>query len=441
MHHQSVVHFRYTTGMWIWFLYASALWGGVMITGILFYLFSPAGKCVRSMGISKPALSAASQEFLISAAATSGGELTHFDDTRCEILSDNRTWFLTLTEDVEKAKSSICISTYIWEADEVSGQFFAALGRAVKRGVTVRLLLDSFGSSLNESTIERLRANGIKVKRFRPFKLGKISFYFSRNHRRSYIFDETVAYMGGASVSKKWFVGHNKHSYTYEDVMYRFEGAAVLPALVAFGELWTAACGEVLQVDTPALAAPVQRPNAVFLNHAPRVDIHPYTYLIWYSCVVAKYSIVLCSPYMLPGEALLDILIRKARQGVRVTLITQGTSEIPIVAEASRSHYEQLLAAGVTIYEHKGPAHLHSKLSIIDTEWTIIGSANLDIRSQRINHESVVGVQSKAFANRNQTIIQSYIDNAAHITTESWSKRPFYKKVVGDVLNFFSEQM
>ena len=421
-----------------------ALWGLIALVAFLLFLFSPVGKCVRHMSIGRPAPSLGSDAFLFNAAVASGGEVTYFEDRTCEILSDNSTWFAALTKDVEQATRSIYISSYIWEADEVSEQFFKALAAAVGRGVSVHLLLDDFGNCLTSEKIERFRAEGIKVKRFRPFKFGKIGFYFSRNHRRSYIFDEAVAYIGGASVSQKWFLRHSrKHTFTsYIDIMYRFSGPAVRHAVVAFGELWTAASGEVLQFAAPELLLERESTqNAVFLNHSPRVDIHPYTYLLWYSCMVAKKKIIICSPYVVPGEAMAELLIQKARAGIEVTLITQGTGEIWFVAQAGHSYYEQFLKEGIHIYECKGPAHLHSKVTIIDDEWTIIGSANFDIRSQRINHETVVGVQSADFASRNTAVVEGYLKNAAEIDLKKWQRRPVLKKLLEQSLTFFSEQM
>lgn len=423
-------------------IFLSSVGGWVALVSVLIHYFSPAGKCVKYMSVSKSVPSIESNNFLLNAAVASGAELTYFNAEQCEILSDNRTWYLSLTKDVEHASRSIYISTYIWEADEVSGEFFAALVRAVKRGVEVRLLMDDFGNSLSKEVIQKLKDGGIKVKRFRPLKFGKLSFYFSRNHRRSYIFDEEVAYIGGASVSKRWFVRPSRKFSTYNDVMYRYSGSAVRQALAAFGELWTATGGEVLQFPlADVLTRGNEYYNSLFLNHAPRVDIHPYTYLLWYSCMVAKKSIVLCSPYMLPGEAMSQLLIQKAKAGVSVTLITQGTNEIWFVSEAGRSYYEQFLQAGITIYECQGNAHLHAKISIVDDSWSMVGSANFDTRSQRINHESILGVQSKSFAERNMKILGGYIATAKQIDLKEWQRRPFYKKILEQSLSFFSEQM
>lgn len=428
--------------MWTFLLFVSAIVGWAALLSAVIHFFSPAGKCVKHMSISTSVPSIESENFLLNAAVTSGAELIHFNAEQCEILSDNRTWYLSLTKDVEHATRSIYISTYIWEADEVSGEFFAALVRAVKRGVEVRLLMDDFGNSLTAAVMQKLKDGGIKVKRFRPLKLGKLSFYFSRNHRRSYIFDEETAYIGGASVSKRWFVRPSRTVDTYTDVMYRFGGSAVRQALAAFGELWTATGGEVLQFPFPEiLTEGSQYHNALFLNHAPRVDIHPYTYLLWYSCMVAKKNIVLCSPYLLPGEAMAELLVQKARAGISVTLITQGTNEIWFVSAAGRNYYEQFLNAGITIYECHGEAHLHAKMSIIDDSWSMVGSANFDLRSQRINHESILGVQSKSFAERNSKILEGYISSAKKIDLKEWQQRPFYNKLLQKSLSYFGEQM
>lgn len=420
---------------------AFALVGVVALATLVLFLFSSVGKCVENMYIKSAVASIGSKEFLTHVAVTSGGEVISFDQDQCEIFTDNKQWFERLTQDVKTAQVYISISTYIWEEDEASVTFFKALIDAVNRGVEVRLLIDSFGSSMKKELIERLKSSGIIVKHFRPFAFGKLSFYFSRNHRRSYIFDGTVAYIGGASVSEKWFRNHGKKFTPYEDVMYRMKGQAVFQASIAFGELWTAASGEVLQLPSSDLNTEANQLNALFLNHSPRVDVHPYTYLLWYSCMAAKEKIIICSPYVVPGEAMAKLLIQKARSGVSIQIITQGTKEIWFVSRTGQSYYESFLEAGIQIYEYRGPAHLHTKLTVIDDLWTIIGSANFDIRSQRINHESVLGVSDQPFAARNSHIAAGYIENARNIELERWRRRPYSRKILEKMLTSLSEQM
>ena len=328
----------------------------------------------------------------------------------------------------------------MWEYDTISSKFFDALKAAVMRGVEVNLLIDSFGSSIDKKIIKELEDLGIHIQIFRPFKIGKVSLYAGRAHRRAFIFDSRLGYFGGSSISKKWFTKRRKDQVVYDDIMYRVTGEAVAHLESSFGELWSSYSGIILQgkritreVDSSMSI------NAFSLSHIPRMDIHPITYTFWYACMCARAEIVIINPYFIPGTTLLNILCQKAKSGVRVQVITQGTSEMFFVQGACHSYYETLLACGVEIYEHTKP-HLHTKVLVIDKHFTIGGSLNFDIRSQRINHELVFGVQSDTFASDNLEVLKIYQPFLKKINLDVWRKRPYIHKLFENSMHYLSEQ-
>jgi len=412
--------------------------GLISTISTLLYLFSSFGKNATLLEISEETPDVASKAFLHNVATASGGHTTHFDTDAVTTYSDNESYFKRLLADINESKRSISIVTYIWEEDSTSKLFFDALKSAVRRGVNVRLLVDSYGSSISDASLNQLREAGLKIELFRPFKPGNLSTYLARVHRRSYVFDGCVAHFGGSAISKKWFKNKLSDSFTYEDVMYRVTGEAILPIASTFGELWTATSGVIAQNEY-CVAEPPKKQNAFFLSHAPRIDVHPLTYALWYACMCAKKEIFITNPYFVPGKAINDILIKKARSGVKVTVITQGSGEMWFVRASARSYYNDLLESGVEIHEHKKP-HLHTKVSVFDNHMTICGSANFDIRSQRINHEFIFGVQSDDFAAVNKKVVSSYANDLEKITLEEWKKRPFWKTWYEHFLRQFSEQ-
>lgn len=404
-------------------------------------LFTSIGKNVGDIAVSEAVPSVKNPQFIANLATISGGQLHHFDESKCEIFTDNEIYFERLLADIAKAKDNICIVTYVWEYDEYSKEFFNSLKEAAERGVKVRLLIDAHGSTVKDKTLEKLRNAGLMVSVFRPFRLGKLTLYYARVHRRAYIFDGKVGYFGGAAISRQWFKRSLPNDFVYHDVMYRVRGSLVEPIAGSFGELWSTCANNIAQDMYLLEENPISRQsvNAVTLSHIPRIDVHPLTNAFWYICMAAQEEISLVTPYFVPGKALADLLCQKARSGVRIKIVTQGTKEIWPVQIAARSYYAELLDAGVEIFEHQVP-HLHTKILIIDNHFTLAGSANFDIRSQRINHEFVAGVQSSEFATKNKELLQAYEADLKQVDAEAWHHRPLYKRVVEKIMLGLSEQ-
>ena len=159
--------------------------------------------------------------------------------------------------------------------------------------------------------------------------------------------------------------------------------------------------------------------------------------MLWYSLLCARDEIIICTPYFVPGRRIMNVLVRQAKAGVKVKVLTQGTDELWFVRDTARQYYDELLAAGAEVFEYTQP-HLHTKLVVIDKAWTLFGSANVDIRSQRINHENILCIQDKAIADKNLQVIKNYL-----------SKQNVSQKLIGsgrggegsrDIIKHFSEQ-
>ena len=424
------------------FIIVFAVFGAIGFLSIitaLTILFSSFGKNVSSIKTNDPIPAVSETQFLTNVSTASGGSTFRFEESSCVVLKENQQYQEQLFSDINEATESISIMTYIWSYDDSSEEMFSLLKSAVDRGVTVRLILDAHGSSINNKQIAQLESAGIAVIKFRPFALGKLTLYYARTHRRAYIFDGQTAYFGGSAISKRWFKNTLPDDFTYIDIMYRVTGEAVKPIASAFGEIWSTYASDLAQnlyYEAPGVQLPA---NAFALNHIPRNDVHPLTSALWYACAAARKEIFIVTPYFVPGEALTHILCQQARNGVAIIIITQGTNESRYVRYAARSYYDELLAAGATIYEHKRP-HLHTKVLVIDNHFSVVGSANFDIRSQRINHELVIGVQSRQFAEQNRHLETAYSADLKAITTESRSQEPFYKKIIERLAHLVSEQ-
>lgn len=426
------------------FIYVALACMVLGVFGIIFfisYFFTAIGKNTHLLKTAEKLFSVESLEFLYTVSSITKSAPQHVTPDDIEIISTNEVFYKSLLSDIENAQQKISIVTYVWADDESTNRLFSALKSAVHRGVAVRLLIDSFGSSIPQSVIDDLSASGMRVEKFRPFQIGKISQYSVRTHRRSFVFDDMVAYIGGGSLARTWLKNTLTDEFTYHDMMYRCTGNSVLAAISAFHELWISVTGEVVQlasIETFNIPDSCQ-PNFVSLVHTPQIDIHPFTYVLWYSLMCARKEIIMCSPYFVPGRRITDVLIRKARAGIKIKLITQGTDELWFVRDTARQYYDELIAAGIEIYEYQIP-HLHAKVIVVDRVWTLFGSANVDIRSQRINHENIFCIQNDEIAVKNLAVIDGYLKNSIYLKKTHWQKWPWWRKIRAKIIKNFSEQ-
>jgi cardiolipin synthase len=402
-------------------------------------LFSSIGKNVSEFSLTEVPPPVTTDQFLSNIATTSGGHRCYFNTDTTEIIINNTTYKEQLLADITNAHHTIAIQTYVWDNDEDTEDIFSALTTAVSRGVQVRLLIDAQGSRLDQKRIKGLRQSGIEVQLFRPFEIGKLTLYYSRTHRRSYIFDGQIAYFGGIAMSRRWMRPVLTNDFIYQDVMYRVSGEMVERIAGAFGEIWSTYANTVAENLFVTEASRSTETNAFTLTHTPSSDIHALTSVFWYSCAAARAEITMITPYFVPGHAISEILCRQARAGVKVTVVTQGTAESIMVQYAARSYYDELLQAGVRIFEHAKP-HMHAKVLVIDNAFTLCGSANVDIRSQRINLEFITGVQSASFAEENKQLVEQYKDDLVEITKDSRGSVPFYQKWIEKSSHLLSEQ-
>lgn len=413
---------------------------GIVATITVFsILFTSIGKNVSTMEAAETPPPVTTDQFLSNIATTTGGNRCFLNTDNTEVLTRNDKFLEQLLEDIRQTHSTIAIMTYVWAYDDATKSIFDELKSAVARGVKVYLLIDSQGSTIKSAKIKELKQSGISIQLFRPFEVGKLTLFHSRTHRRAYIFDGDTAYFGGSAMTKRWLRQSLNNDFTYQDVMYRVKGEVVERIAGAFGEIWSTYANTVAENIYVHKGVRAPESNAFTLIHSPRSDIHPLTSALWYSCAAAREEIVVITPYFVPGHALSTILCEQARAGIKVTLVTQGTAESKLVQYAARSYYDQLLEAGVRIYEHTKP-HMHAKVLLIDNCFTLCGSANVDTRSQRINLEFVAGVQSTDFAEENKKLLADYEPFLEEITTEKRASVPFYKKWIEKSSHLVSEQ-
>ena len=221
---------------------------------------------------------------------------------------------------------------------------------------------------------------------------------YRRTHRRAIVVDGRVAFTGGAAISKKW-AGDVRTEHEWRDSMLRITGPLVGGIQSAFTENWIYCTGEVLAGERffpPAQAGP--GPCSISVVSSPSDAQQPIRVLFWLTMANARRRLWICNSYFIPDPRLRKAVVERARKGVDVRVLVPGnhTDAVPVQL-AGRSYYEELLDAGVRIFEFQ-PAMMHAKTIVADDMWSVLGSANMDERSMELNEENIVGIADEALA-------------------------------------------
>jgi len=351
-----------------------------------------------------------------------GGEVT--------LLQNGDAFFPAILNAIKEARDSVNFEVYIFEPDEIGQQFIEAFKERARAGVEVRLLLDGFGGmKLKKRCRNELREAGVKITRFRPLSLRSLPRFYKRTHRRAIVIDGRVGFTGGAAVSAKW-KGNVGNAHEWRDSMTRVTGPLVSGIQSAFAENWVYCCGEV--IAGPRFFPQIDRgegPCSLSVVSSPSDALQPIRLLFWLSFINARRRLWICNSYFIPDRRLRVAVIKRSRAGVDVRVLVPGnhTDALPVQA-AGRSYYEELLAAGVRIFEYQ-PAMMHAKTVVVDGAWSVVGSANLDERSMELNEENILGIADRDFAGAVEEGVEADLERSREIHLDEWRKRPIYKKI------------
>ena len=306
-----------------------------------------------------------------------------------------------LLADIEAATHHVHLEYFKLHHDAF-GQRLGELLRAKSRaGLQVRLLIDGVGSIwLSRRYIGALREAGVRFQWFHPLNPLRRRWSLNiRNHRKVAVIDGRVGYVGGINLGDE-YLGRDAASGEWHDLAVRIDGPAVQSLQRVFLEDWHFATGELL-VEPGLFPAPTPHPEGSLVqivNSQPSDELVTEMHQIYFACLTAaRRRAWLITPYFLPGETIQTALASLALGGVDVrVVVTQRIGE-PLVGIASRSFFPAMVEAGVRIFTFDPAATLHAKALLIDEGLALIGSANLDQRSFRINFETGALVYDPAF--------------------------------------------
>ncbi len=341
-----------------------------------------------------------------------------------QVFIDANQAYNSMENAIRNAQHHVHLQSYIYRTDAAGLRFRDLLIEKAKQGLECRLLVDGVGGhQINKQFLKPLLDAGAQFARFMPvFKLSPHWRPNLRNHRKILVVDGVQGYCGGLNIGEE-YQGRRKKFAPWRDTHLRLRGPVVRQLQGVFSEDWHYASGEDLADEQHfPLMAPCGSQLVQVVDSGPDNE-HESIYSVFFTAVTeANDSIFITTPYFVPDAPMRMALKAAAWKGVDVRLLLPGKSDLRLVQLAGRSYYKELLEAGVRIYEHH-PGILHAKTMVIDSIWATVGSANMDIRSFRLNFEANILISGGDFAKTMQRIFHDDLKNARELTTEILSSK------------------
>lgn len=345
-----------------------------------------------------------------------------------QLLVDGHQAFPAMEEAIRRAQREIHLLFYIWKGDVTGTRLRDLLIERARAGVTVRLLLDGWGTlRLRPRFLAPLRAAGGRVGIFLPVRPWNLSAFNFRNHRKLVVIDGEEAFTGGMNVGRDYEV-------QWHDLVARIRGPAVAQLQDVFLDDWFHATGELLEA-APVIETPGSVGAAVLASGPDQWDNHVHDTL-FLTISQARDRVWLMTPYFVPGSSILAALRAAAQRGVDVQLLVPKRADVALARLASRALYPILAEAGVSIYEYHGM--LHGKALLVDRDLSLIGSANTDNRSFKLNFELSCLFRSEALARELERVFQLDRAHSTLLDREDAQKEPRLDAVLGSVAQLVS---
>jgi cardiolipin synthase len=340
---------------------------------------------------------------------------------------------------IRSARRSVHLSTYIFDSDGTGRQFVEVLAGAADRGVEVLVLIDALGERYSLPTARRLlRGSKVRVARFLPPSLSGRGIYFNlRNHRKLLVVDGEVGFAGGMNLGDRHLAGRTENPRRVCDIHFQVAGPAVGQLQEAFLEDWHFATGESL----PILKYPSPLPDGEAfcrgISAGPNEDFEALTWIVVGALNSARHKVRIMTPYFIPDRALITAINAASLRGVEVDVILPQQNNLPYVGWAASAFQWELLQYGTRIFSQP-PPFVHSKLLLVDGHYALVGSANLDPRSLRLNFEFNLEVYDRGLTTELSDHFDRVMAGSHRIFLAEVDSRPLPQKLRDSFAKLFS---
>jgi cardiolipin synthase len=368
------------------------------------------------------------------------GYLPAFGGNSVELLPQYDEIFKRIAEEIDAAQKFVHIAYFALSRDVETECVFAAMERAVNRGIKVRVLMDHLGSR-KYPNFKKMRAR-LSAAGIENHLMLQLHFFGSkytrpdlRNHRKIVVIDGQVAFTGSQNLIKRNYF--RKDAIYYDELVALVKGPIAAQFEAAFATDWYSETGFLLnsQHAPETYMEPLIGGNVLCQVLPSGSGFENENNLRLFSSLIhaAKHKLVITNPYFVPDDSLMLAITSAALRGVDVTLLNSAVSDQFFVSHAERSYYEDLLNAGVKIYHYNGPILLHSKLISIDDDIAVIGSSNLDIRSFQLNLEVTLVCYDAGVVAELRQIESAYLHKSRLVFFDEWKTRNAMEKLFENI--------
>jgi cardiolipin synthase len=345
------------------------------------------------------------------------------------ILHNAGEFYPALEQRIRQAVHHVHLEFYIWKGDKTGARFLRLLTAAARRGVKVRLLLDGVGShAFAEDLLAEFKRAGGHFSWFQSLDPKRLRFFMNlRNHRKLQIIDGTVAFVGGMNIGREQ-EGLEAALGEWRDVQVEATGSVAAELQEVFVDDWFFATGEKISAPGffPEYPGSPCHPVHIVLG-GPDRENEPISKSTVSLLNAATRRLWIATGYFVPDDSMLTALELAASRGVDVRLLISAKTDHPMLVVVGRSYYDHLLAAGVRIYEYTAGIH-HAKVALADTQWVMVGSANLDYRSMRLNFELNLLCHAPDHNAQLASILERDFAVSREIDPVAFARRPFRRR-------------
>lgn len=361
-------------------------------------------------------------------------------ENEVDIFNDGRAKFDQLIKDLAEAKDHIHIQYYIYRDDVLGHKIADVLKLKAKEGVSVRFLYDDFGSrQLKYKFIRDLKEAGVIVESFFPSLIPKVNFKINyRNHRKVVVIDGKIGYLGGFNVGDEYLGKVKKYGY-WRDTHLRIVGESVRSIQTRFILDWNQASKHQLILYDSAYyqAEPQGNVGMQIVSSGPDSDWEQIKYGYIKLLMEAEDYVYIQTPYFIPDESLADAVKIAVLSGIDVRIMIPSKPDHPFVYWATYSYIGNMLEAGAKVYIYQN-GFLHAKTIMVDGKIASVGTANIDVRSFRLNFEVNAFMYSEEVTQRLLAHFEEDIKKSELLTYEAYQQRSAWIKFKESIARLIS---
>lgn len=360
------------------------------------------------------------------------------------VLRDGDEAFPAMLDLIASASESVWFENFIFAGDATGRRFARALGDAVRRGVSVRVLYDPVGTMMvrGGSVARHLAAEGVPFRAFSPV-LAWAPWTWPRirhrDHRKTLVVDGKVAVVGGLCISDNW-APRWQGGRDWRDTALLVQGPLAGDVAAAFEAMWRRAANEPVP-DADATAVPGEpSPAPCGMVAADQPGAHRVAGIYIWLAQQARRSLEITDAYLVTPGPVVAAFEAAARRGVDVRFLLPGNNNHPFAAASARRRYAGLMAAGARIYEWRG-VMVHAKTAVADGEIVLVGSSNLDPLSMTRNYEFNLLLADAATGGAMRGMFARDLHGAREVKPAAWARRPLWQRLTESAVAVFDDNL